>query len=199
MIPDGYHDIPPGKIAAVVTLLEMRAPAPPRDRPAPEGVSLIRLSNPDPEAYRQLFTLVGADWLWFSRLQLSDAALTDILTHPDYHAYAVTRDGRQHGLMELNFRVKGACELAYFGLGPALVGTGTGAWLMDQAIALAWSHPITRFHLHTCSLDHPGALAFYIRTGFTPTGRKIEIATDPRLTGDVDPSRAPHVPIIRPA
>ena len=48
MLSDGYHDIPPGKVAAVVTHLEMREPAPLRPVPAPEGVSLERVEAPDP-------------------------------------------------------------------------------------------------------------------------------------------------------
>ena len=67
---------------------------------------------------------------------------------------------------------------------------------MDQAITLAWAEPITRFHVHTCTLDSPGALGFYIRSGFTPTRRMVEIADDPRLTGLIDAEKAGHVPIL---
>jgi hypothetical protein len=46
-------------------------------------------------------------------------------------------------------------------------------------------------------LDHPDALAFYIRSGFRPFRRQIEITDDPRLTGVLPETAAPHVPIIR--
>lgn len=67
---------------------------------------------------------------------------------------------------------------------------------MNRAIDIAWSHPIRRFWVHTCTMDHPGALAFYIRSGFVPFKRQIEIADDPRLTGTLSASAAPEVPII---
>jgi hypothetical protein len=51
--------------------------------------------------------------------------------------------------------------------------------------------------VHTCSLDHPGAVAFYTRSGFTPYALMIEVADDPRLTGHLPESAGPHVPLIR--
>lgn len=196
MLADGYHDVPPGKVANVATELEMRSPAPLRGHPAPAGLSLRRVMAPDLDWYRALFTHVGGDWLWFSRLRLDDDALASILQDPACHIHAVERDGIPLGLMELDFRTEGECELAYFGLGPELVGTGAGAWLMDQAITKAWAEPISRFHVHTCTLDHPAALEFYMRSGFTPIKRMIEIADDPRLTGELSPDLAERVPII---
>lgn len=196
MLTDGYHDVPPGKVAAVVTELDMRAPAPLRGRPAPDGVTLRPVPSPDLGWYRSLFAHVGYDWLWFSRLRMTDDQLAAILTDPLVEVFAVEKDGQPQGLLELDFRTEGECELAYFGLGPALVGSGTGAWLMDQAITKAWARPITRFHVHTCTLDHPSALGFYMRSGFTPTKRMVEIADDPRLTGVIPGTRAPQIPVL---
>ena len=68
---------------------------------------------------------------------------------------------------------------------------------MNAAIDRAWSQPIRRFWVHTCTLDHPGAIAFYMRSGFRPFRRQIEIADDPRLSGVLPESAAPHIPIIR--
>jgi hypothetical protein len=50
--------------------------------------------------------------------------------------------------------------------------------------------------VHTCSDDHPAALSFYMRSGFSPYARMIEIQADPRLTGHLPPGAAPHVPLI---
>jgi hypothetical protein len=66
---------------------------------------------------------------------------------------------------------------------------------MDQAIARAWAKPISRFWLHTCNFDHPAALAFYRRSGFTPYKMMAEVMDDPRLTGLLPRDAAPHVPI----
>ncbi len=197
MIADGYTDVPPGRIAAVVTWLEMRAPAAPLRETSAAGWELRREARPDLAWYRNLFRRVGEEWLWFSRLAMSDAELTAILHDPHIHVYALWHEGRAEGLLELDFREEGACELVFFGLTTPLIGTGAGRWMMNRAIALAWAQPIQRFWVHTCTLDHPGAVAFYLRSGFTAIRRQIEVAPDPRLQGQLAPTAAPHVPIIR--
>ena len=199
-LSDGFHDVPPGQLAAVVTHLEMRERPPARPGPAPEGVRLRHVPAPDPDWYLALFRRVGgADWLWFSRLAMPRDALTGILSDPGVQVHAVHHEGADKGLLELDFRQPGECELAFFGLAPELIGGGVGRWLMNHAIALAWTQRILRFHVHTCTMDSPQALPFYIRSGFTPLRREVEIADDPRVTGLLPETAAPHVPIIRPA
>ena len=195
MRPEGLADVPPGKLAAVVTHLQMvQRPAP---RPVPPvAADLVAHDRPDPAWYRALFTRVGRDWLWFSRLGLDDAALGAILHDPGVQVFSLRQGGQDLGLLELDFRVVGACELAYFGLAAQLQGQGAGRWLMERALDLTWAAPITRFHVHTCSLDSPAALAFYIRSGFTPYARQVEVADDPRLTGALPRDAAPQVPIL---
>jgi len=197
MLGDGLHDVPPGKLATVVTHLEMRAAAPIRDRVAPDGVTLERVPKPDLDWYRDLFNRVGGhDWLWFSRLKMTDDALLQVLNDPWVHIWALTKDGRAEGLLELDFRQSGDCELAFFGVTAALIGTGAGRFLMNQAIIHAWAQPIKRLHVHTCTLDHPGAVGFYIRSGFKPTHQQIEIEDDPRINGEFPASAGPHVPVF---
>jgi len=198
MIADGYTDVPAGRIAAVVTWLEMRAPAPARPEVEVPSWKLRREVRPDLAWYRDLFRRVGEDWLWFSRLMMTDAELAAILHDPRVEVYALWHEGRAEGLLELDFREDGACELAFFGLTPALVGTGAGRWMMNRAIARAWAQPIRQFRVHTCTLDHPGAVAFYLRSGFTAVRRQVEIAPDPRLESRAALTAAPHAPIIRP-
>ena len=79
----------------------------------------------------------------------------------------------------------------------SVAGGGAARWLMNRAIERAWSRPIRRFWVHTCTLDHPNAPGFYQRSGFTPFRRQVEIADDARLSGLVPMSSAPHVPVIR--
>jgi hypothetical protein len=52
--------------------------------------------------------------------------------------------------------------------------------------------------VHTCTLDHPGALGFYRRNGFAPFARAIETFADPRLLGILPRDAAPHAPLIDP-
>jgi GNAT superfamily N-acetyltransferase len=84
----------------------------------------------------------------------------------------------------------------YFGLTPALIGTGAGRYLMNHAITTAWTRPIKRFHVHTCTIDSPQALSFYMRSGFVAYARQIEVADDPRLIGMLERDAGPGVPII---
>lgn len=197
VLEPGFHDVPPGMVAAIVTHLEMRAPAAPRPVPVPPGCALQRMTAPDTDWYRDLFTRIGGqDWLWFSRLMLDRDALAAILSDPGVEVWALEKDGRAEGLLELDFRDPGECELAYFGVSAALIGSGAGRYMMNAAIERAWARPISRFHVHTCTMDHPGALAFYRRSGFTPIRRQVEVAPDPRLTGDLPRNAGAHVPII---
>ena len=196
LLTDGYHDVPAGKLAAVVTYLEMRARPASRAERGEVPWSWRRIATPPLDAYRGLYRRVGAEWLWSSRLQLSDGALAAVLNDTRLEFHALTHAGRDEGLLELDFRDPSECELAFFGLTPALVGRGAGRWLMNRAIECAWSQPIERLWLHTCTLDSPAALEFYQRSGFTPYAIKVEVYDDPRITGVLPREAARQVPII---
>ena len=196
IVPDGYSDVPSGKVAAIVTHLEMTArPAP---RPDPAGAwTLRRVEIPPLDWFRDLYRRVGEEWLWFSRIRMPDAELSAIIHSPLVEVYALDHEGHDEGLLELDFREAGQCELGFFGVATKLIGSGAGRWLMNRAVELSWSRPITRVWVHTCTLDHPSALAFYQRSGFRAFRRQIEVADDPRLVDGTAPRHvAKHVPVI---
>ena len=192
---NGYTDLPPGKVAAVVTYLEMRSPPPPVPMEARTGWSLQPL-NADLNRYRTLYRRIGEPWLWFSRVVMPDEELACILDDPKVEAYALNDGKDDIGLLELDFRPEGEAELAFLGLIPGVIGNGAGRFLMSEAIRRAFAHPIDRFFVHTCSLDHPAALAFYMRSGFTPYRRAIEVADDPRLQGFLPRDCAAQIPLL---
>lgn len=197
MLPMGYSAVPAGKVATVVTCLEMHA------RPAPRTVHagslrLERWRQPSLEAYRALFRSIGTEWMWVSRLVMPDAELETILNDEKVEVFVLMDGERQAGLLELDFRQEGDCELAFFGLLADTIGRGAGRFLMEQAIAKAWAAPIRRFWVHTCHLDHPAALSFYRRSGFVPYAMLVEVMDDPRLSGVIAREAAPHVPLIDP-
>ncbi|TPG39653.1 GNAT family N-acetyltransferase [Sphingomonas koreensis] len=194
----GLRAVPADDVATIVTTLEMTAR--PLPRPLPESpLRLVRWPAPDPIRYRALFRRVGEPWLWFSRLVIDEAALVAIIHDPAVEIFAaLDRDGIEVGMIELDFRQPRACEIAYFALIPELAGKQQGRWLMAQALALGWRAGVTRVWLHTCTLDHPGALGFYRRQGFTPIDRTIETFADPRLTGILPRAAAPHIPLLEP-
>lgn len=196
LLPDGYSDIPAGKIAAVVTHLEMTAR--PAARADPPGTwSLRKADAPALDWYRDLFRRVGENWLWFSRARMTDTELAAIIHAAGIEVYALVVDSREEGLLELDFRDPGQCELVYFGVTAGLIGTGAARFLMNRALERAWlGNHVRRVWLHTCTFDHPSAVAFYQRSGFRPFRRQIEVADDPRLDGTAPRTAARHVPMI---
>jgi GNAT superfamily N-acetyltransferase len=196
-LPTGYAQVPAGKIASVVTCLEMvRRPPQKPLRPLERPLVLVPWPDPDLTEYRSLFRRIGEQWLWFSRLVMPDEELAAILRDPRVEVFVLQDRGRAIGLLELDFREEGACELAFFGVVAEEIGRGAGRYLMDQAIARAWARPIRRFWVHTCTFDHPSAVGFYRRSGFSPYAFMVEIADDPRLAGHLPRDAGPHVPLI---
>jgi len=188
--------VPAGKVAAVVTSLEMLARPAPRRASAGLKLSLHHIAQPSFGWFRALYRSVGQDWLWYTRLAMPDAALAAIIHDPNVEVSVLRSDAEEAGLLELDFRIADQCEVSFFGLTPKFIGTGAGRWLMNQALERAWSGPVRRVWVHTCTFDHPAALAFYINSGFRPYRREIEIVDDPRLSGVLPRSAAPHIPII---
>ncbi len=187
--------LPGDELAAVVTYLEMRER--PEIEPPRSTLDLLRLTNPSAERYRALFRLVGSPWLWFSRLTLDDDKLIAIVHDPQVELFAVQDgNGRDVGMLELDFRESGECELAFVGLIPELSGLGHGKWLLDEAVRRGWRDGVSRVHVHTCTLDHPAALAAYRRAGFVPFKRALERFPDPRLLGILPRDCAPQSPLI---
>ena len=190
-----YEPLPDDELATVVTYLEMRS-RPQHSIPA-SALSLKRVEVPQPEHYRELFRRIGAPWLWFSRLILDDAHLAGIIQHPKVELDSVLDEaGQEVGMLELDFREPHECELSFVGLVPELSGQGHGRWLLAEAVNRAWRDGISRVHVHTCSLDHPAALAAYRRAGFSPFKRAIERFPDPRLLGILPKDSAPQIPLL---
>lgn len=118
--------------------------------------------------WRALYERVGAQWSWHDRNAWSDERLANYLALPDVTAYAVyappVTDG---GMLELCTHTDGSVEIVYLGLIPELFGRGLGAWLLGEAVRLAWERGAHRIWLHTCTLDGPNALPNYLARGFT--------------------------------
>lgn len=194
MIPDGYTDLAPGKVAAVVTYLEMR------ERPANLGNSAVKLraiQSPDLAWYREVFRRAGEHWLWWSRIEMTDAQLSAVLNAPATELFIAESNGAEVGMAELDRSTPGHAEISFFGLYAEALGKGLGRPFMGALLERAWSSGTSRVWVHTCTLDSPAALPFYVKCGFRPYKRAIEVADDPRLRGVLAESAAPQVPIIR--
>ena len=189
--------VPKGEIATIVTSLEMLE-RPAMAEPAKSALRFEHWSAPvDRTRYLWLFRHIGASWLWRGRLVMTADELAAVLDAPTTSVYVATRrDGASVGLLELDFSVPETCEIAYFGLVPGMTGNGHGSWLMAHAMRLAWVEGIKRVWVHTCDLDHPSAMGFYQRMGFTPYERAVEIYPDPRAVGLYAADVAPRVPML---
>jgi GNAT superfamily N-acetyltransferase len=190
-----YEEVLDSDLAAVVTFLEMRAS--PKPEIPTSTLSLRAVEKPQPGDYRNLFRAVGSRWLWFSRLIMPDLELAAIIQHLKVELLVVEdAGGRPVGMLELDFRGPGECELSFVGMLPELAGRGHGRWLLSEAVSRSWREGITRVHVHTCTLDHPAALSAYRRAGFVPYRRSIERFPDPRLIGVLPRDCAPQVPLL---
>ncbi|MGO9864169.1 MAG: GNAT family N-acetyltransferase [Terriglobales bacterium] len=196
MIPDGYTNLAPGKIASVVTYLEMLK-RPPMADDSVIKVSLRQIEQPGLDWYRALYRRVGAHWLWFSRLEMTDEQLAAVLHRPTTELFVCEHEGLEIGLGELDRSHSSDVEITSFALLPESIGKGLGRPFMTQLLVRAWSKSEARVWLHTCTLDGPAAMSFYIKCGFRPYKRAIEVADDPRLRGILPENAAPQVPIIR--
>jgi len=185
---------PDGKIESVITYLEMRAPpAEPPFPPPQEGLTIVQAVRPTASFYRYLYDTVGEPWLWGDRRKLAPDALRAVIHHPDVDIYVLYVHGVPAGYAELDARQKPEIELAYFGLIPEFVGQKLGPYLLSFAIHTAFRRrPVSagspvggpsRFWVHTCTLDHPAALALYRRAGFVSYKEEAEVADDPRSLG----------------
>ena len=76
-------------------------------------------------------------------------------------------------------------EIAQFGLLPSFIGIGLGGYLLCDAVQRARELGAGRVWLHTCSLDHPKALAVYRSAGFEVYDREV-VSVEREL---LDPAR----------
>ena len=158
-------------VAAVRTYLEMDSPGRLTGRAAIPPGYVVRRESLDPDLYRELYDGVGAEYHWRDRRSWSDERLISHLQQPGIAFYVLWQGNAPRGFFELARHDDGSIEIAYFGLMPAGIGQGLGRALLTRAIDEAWNQKPapSRVWLHTCTLDHPAALANYLARGFQVT------------------------------
>jgi GNAT superfamily N-acetyltransferase len=177
----GDDGIPVGQIETTITHLEMarrpRLPAPP---PPALKLAVLRADAVSVPFYRYLYNTVGGPWLWYERRAMSDDDLAAIIRHPDVDVFVLYAGGEPAGYAELDRRSMPDIELVFFGLMPQFIGRKLGPWLLHWVVDAAWAREPERLWLHTCSLDHPRAIAHYQRAGFVPFKQERKLIPDPR-------------------
>lgn len=179
-------EVPAGKLALVVTYLEMTKQPTDPGPPVPAlKLALFRAENPTVAFYRFLYDTVGGPWQWYERRRMDDDELAAIVQDPAVEIYVLYVSGVPAGYSELDLRKMPDIEVAYFGLMPEFIGRGLGTYLLRWTIDQAWTREPKRLWVHTCNLDHPRSLGLYQRAGFTPYGQEASVIDDPRLDGSI--------------
>ena len=129
--------------------------------------TLLRVEVPTPELNRLLYVAVGTGWAWRDRLPWDRARWLAYLDRAEVETWMMYVRGSPAGYFELE-RQGESIEVAYFGLLPAFIGLGLGGALLTAAIARGFDLGAARVWLHTCTLDHPQALANYVARGLRP-------------------------------
>jgi GNAT superfamily N-acetyltransferase len=131
-----------------------------------EGLEVRQSHIPCPELNRFFYAAVGEAWSWVDRLIWTDEHWLDYLDRPELATWIGYFKGTPAGYFELEAQPESSVEIVYFGLLPQFVGIGIGGQFLNEAIERAWEMGGSRVWLHTCSLDHPAALANYEARGF---------------------------------
>jgi GNAT superfamily N-acetyltransferase len=145
-----------------------------------DRAALRAAARPDPRArvervegcpasfFRYLYAEVGRGWSWLERIGWSDEQIRARLSDPGVSLHLLTLAGAPAGYFELEKHPDGSVEISYFGVLHEFHGRGLGKYLLTEAVEAAWALDTSRVWLHTCTLDHPGALANYLARGFRP-------------------------------
>ncbi len=146
--------------------LEMTDPAALRpSRPAGGELEIRRAEIPCPELNRFLYAEVGSIWSWKDRSGWRLERWMEWLDRPGVETWVAYVRGTPAGYFELELQPDANVEIAYLGLLPRFVGRGFGGPLLTAALERAWAMGAARVWVHTCTLDHPGALANYQARG----------------------------------
>ncbi len=114
---------------------------------------------------RFLYFTVGDAWAWIDKRGWTGAQWQAHAESERLRTFAAYYDGAPAGYYELHRGEDGAVEIGIFGLFPAFFGRGLGGALLTSALEEGFRWPSPRVWVHTCSLDHPAALANYQARG----------------------------------
>jgi ribosomal protein S18 acetylase RimI-like enzyme len=162
-------------MSTITYYLDMQYPEQIRAKPLPADLSVVECQLKQFQLNRFLYQLVGEPWQWTDKLSWTDAQWRELIEQPHHRTWVAYHQGAIAGYYELLRDADGAVEILYFGLAEAFFGQGFGGPLLTQALQSAWAWPgTTKVWVHTCSLDHPSALANYQARGLRIYREEVE-------------------------
>jgi GNAT superfamily N-acetyltransferase len=149
-----------------ITYLELLSPDQLHPKRSPDPRFRIdEATTPQWRFNRFLYFAVGEDWSWHEKRSWTDEQWRAYVESDRLRTFVAYYDGSPAGYYELRRDERHGVEIVYLGLLPAFVGRGFGGPLVTSAIDEAWRMGPARVWLHTCTLDHPAALANYQARG----------------------------------
>lgn len=154
------------------TYLEVRKG---RFRPVPRrpaGLRVHRVTECAAAFYRFMYCEIGRANYWTDRVAWSDEKIRTHLARPEISLWVMMLKGGPIGYFELVRLHADEYEINYLGLLPEYQGQGLGKHLLTAAVQTCWRLGARRAQLDTCTLDHPSALANYLKRGFAAYARE---------------------------
>ncbi len=161
--------MPVARTLVRTTYLELMADAPLR-RPsrARPDYELRQAVAVTPDFARFLYRGVGYPWNWTRRVDWSYAQWERYLADDAVEIWVAYVGGTAAGYFELVGDAEDGVEVRQFGMLPSFTGRGLGGHLLCDAVERGRSTGGGRVWLHTCTADHPHALANYLARGMRP-------------------------------
>ena len=145
--------------------LEMHSPSQLRRAPRNSALEVRECTFAQYQVNRFLYAFVGGPWSWTDKSSWSDEQWRAWAENPQLRTWIAYGNGSPAGYFELHRQPGDSVEIAYFGLAPGFIGRGFGGDLLSRVVECAWAWGARRVWVHTCSLDHPSALANYRARG----------------------------------
>ncbi|MCH8531598.1 MAG: GNAT family N-acetyltransferase [Saccharospirillum sp.] len=157
----------------IIWHLEMRSPEQLNARPLNHSnAQLMEARVKQGELNRFLYQLIGQHWEWLDKNRWSLEQWRNHAERDSVRTWILLVDGSPAGYYELERQPGNQVEILYFGLAKPFIGLKLGGALLSEAVRSAWAwhneagEAPERVWVHTCSDDHPGALANYQARGF---------------------------------
>ena len=165
--------------------LEMTSPSSLKGKWDSLGLEIRECAIKQFEFNRFLYQLVGKPWGWVDKLSWTDDEWKAFAETDNLRTWVAYCEGSPAGYYELERQEDGNVEIAYMGLAPKFIGKGFGGYLLSHAIKSAWDWDGTkRVWVHSCTLDHPGALGNYKARGMKVYRETAEKTPENNVTGE---------------